>query len=327
MKDKEEYNQQLGAAREALKLLAGEDVDAIEVKSADRSEAPFLARIVSKLSPMVGNLMEQRIVSILDDQAARNYSWSRQDPGFPDAILEHEGGEDTKTGIEIKAWYVLSTEITGRFKESQHLLADKNIDVAIVAWCMSHLVFGKPKILGVLTVPGAELAESRDNHYHNPPEYLIVEPQDTKTRTQNLQQSNVNGFKLQESDSDSEELARVRAEVAKGRREGWGRFTPHSVESQAAARKLQNELIYRSDTNFAKIDRVGNRAVEEFKSKVLESTYLGKTISRWKSIFAGLSSKSMKERELSERLIAHLYESMKSSELKTEIALDSEDVE
>ena len=53
---------------------------------------------------------------------------------------------------------MLSTEITGRFKESQNLLAGKNVNVAIVAWCMSHMIYGKPKILGVLTVSGSELA-------------------------------------------------------------------------------------------------------------------------------------------------------------------------
>lgn len=327
MPNKGNFLHHLRAAREDLQELAGADVDAIEVKSADQAEAPFLARIVSKLSPMVGNLMEQRIVSILDRQAEAGFSWQRQDPGFPDAVLIREGADDTATGIEIKAWYVLSTEITGRFKESQHLLADKDIDVAIVAWCMSHLIFGKPKILGVLTVPAAELARSRDEHYHNPPDYLIVEPQDTALRTKNLQQSNVNGFKLQESDSDPQKLARVRTDLKN--HEGMaieGRYEPHSVESQALARRLQNELIYRLDTNFAKIDRVANHAVEEFKSRILGSTYLGKSISTWKSIFAGINSDSEKRRMQSEKIVSQLYESMKTSELRTEIALDSKDV-
>lgn len=321
------YHHHLNAASEGLQQLAGADVDAVEVKSADEAEAPFLARIVSKLSPMVGNLMEQRIVSILDKQALAGFSWKRQDPGFPDAILVREGADSTNTGIEIKAWYVLSTEITGRFKESQHLLADKDIDVAVVAWCMSHLIFGKPKILGVLTVPAAELAKSRDDHYHTPPDYLIIEPQDTAARTVNLRQSNVNGFKLQESDCDPEKLARARVDLKKEYgRAIEGPYEPHSVEAQSVARRLQNELTYRADTNFAKIDRVGNAAVEKFKSEILKSKYLGKTISDWKRIFAGLNSKSESERRKSEDVISRLYDSMKTTELKTEIAFDSEDV-
>ena len=37
-------------------------------------------------------------------------------------------------GIEIKAWFPLATEITGRFKESQLHLKNKKIDVVIIAW-------------------------------------------------------------------------------------------------------------------------------------------------------------------------------------------------
>lgn len=321
MPTNDDYIAELDRASKVLLDLAGEDVDAIDVKSVVEEEAPFLAKIVSKLSPMVGNLMEQRVVSILDAEAENGFSWHRQDPGFPDAILKHTSGNDTHTGYEIKAWYVLSTEITGRFKESQHLLADKNINVVIIAWCMSHMIFGKPKILGVLTVSGSELAASRDNHYHNPPEYLIVEPQDTTARTANLQQSNVNGFKLQEADSDSDLLAQLRREVG-GRR---GRMDPHSVEAQTQATELMNRLVYRLDTNFAKIDRVANKDVEKFKVQILSSRYLGKTIAQWKTLFADLNGTNDVKRLRAEAVIKDLYADMLKQEPKTEVAAASED--
>lgn len=315
----------LTRAQESLQSLAGEDVDAISVRSVRTDEAPFLAKIVSKLSPMVGNLMEQRIVDLLDMDAPPGYSWQRQDPGFPDAVLVDEQLEAlTNTGYEIKAWYVLSTEITGRFKESQHLLVDKNINVAVVAWCMSHLVFGKPKILGVLTVSGQELAASRDSHYHNPPEYLTIEPQDTTSRTVNLQQSNVNGYKLQEADSDPFLLAEARRLFA-------GKGLMHdsqSPEGQKAAHELMSKLVYRLDTNFAKIDRVGNHDVEEFKQEVLNSTYLGKTFNEWKSVFKNLSnSANNAARKRAEAVILDLYNDMLSAEPETEIVVESEGVQ
>ncbi|MFC7941631.1 hypothetical protein ACFUPZ_00070 [Microbacterium oxydans] len=322
MPTNDELLESLERANQALLDLAGEDVDAIEVKSVVTEEAPFLAKIVSKLSPMVGNLMEQRIVELLDKTSLDGYGWHRQDPGFPDAILRTEDGVSTDTGFEIKAWYVLSTEITGRFKESQNLLAGKNVNVAIVAWCMSHLIYGKPKILGVLTVSGAELAASRDNHYHKPPGYLIVEPQDTSARTANLQQSNVNGFKLQESDTNAAVLRAVREDYSK-------RFgtqpDPHTPTAQAEAVDLMNKLVYRLDTNFAKIDRVGNADVEAFKKKILAERYLGKSFAQWIKVFADLNGKDEPKRLVAEATIVQLYADMLKQEPKTELALDSVD--
>lgn len=314
----EDLAQSLELANHALLELAGEDVDAIEVKSVRTEEAPFLAKIVSKLSPMVGNLMEQRIVELLDQTSIPGYSWHRQDPGFPDAILRTADGANTDTGFEIKAWYVLSTEITGRFKESQNLLAGKNVNVAIVAWCMSHMIYGKPKILGVLTVSGSELAASRDSHYHQPPDYLIIEPNNTSARTANLQQSNVNGFKLQESDCDPDVLAEVREEY----RYKQKHVNPHSPEAQAEAVALQNRLVYRLDTNFAKIDRVGNDDVEVFKRELLASTYLGKSFAQWITLFKKLNGENSIQRAAAERMIVDLYADMLTAEPQTELALD-----
>lgn len=215
---------------------------------------------------------------------------------------------------------MLSTEITGRFKESQHLLAGKNINVVVIAWCMSHMIFGKPKILGVLAVSGQELAASRDRHYHNPPEYLIVEPQDTTARTANLQQSNVNGFKLQEADSDSTRLAQARAQSSAAFRPA-----PHSAEAQVEAIDLMNRLVYRLDTNFAKIDRVANKDVEDFKRQILSSSYLGKTIAEWKSIFADLNGTAETKRSRAEEVIKGLYVDMLTEEPKTAVSAESED--
>lgn len=324
MPSNEDLERSLELANDALLNLAGEDVDAIEVKSVVTEEAPFLAKIVSKLSPMVGNLMEQRIVELLDQTALDGYGWHRQDPGFPDAILRTEDGLTTDTGFEIKAWYVLSTEITGRFKESQNLLAGKNVNVAVVAWCMSHLIYGKPKILGVLTVSGSELAASRDNHYHNPPEYLIVEPQDTSGRTANLQQSNVNGFKLQESDSNPQLVEEYREYF---KRAGRQAEDPHTSATQAEALDLMNKLVYRLDTNFAKIDRVGNPDVETFKKKILAEQYLGKSFSQWIKVFADLNGTNEAKRLVAEKTIVNLYADMLKAEPQTELAVDIEDAQ
>lgn len=300
---------ELDIAAKVLEDLAGADVDAIDIKSVERVEAPFLAKIVSKLSPMVGNLMEQRIASILNQGSSEGFSWKRQDPGFPDAVLIDEQTAEAVAGYEIKAWFVLSTEITGRFRESLNLLRGKNVNVVIVAWCLSNMVFGQPKVLGTLVVSGEELAQSRDFHYHNPPYYLTIEPNDTTARTANLQQSNVNGYRLQEDRSDpiSVKRARERSYIA---------ADPHTPEKQEEAQQLMTELGYRLDTNFAKIDRVENQDVEDFKTEILDQEYLGRTFRQWKTVFADLSSKNDGKRANAEKTIERLYGLMATEEPK-----------
>lgn len=72
--------------------LTGETVSSVTVNSSTPEDAPFLALIVSKLSPIIGNLFEKRIVELLDGQSEHGFRWVRQDPGFPDALLLDSAG-------------------------------------------------------------------------------------------------------------------------------------------------------------------------------------------------------------------------------------------
>lgn len=312
---------ELERATNLLHDLAGEDIDAIDIKSVEADEAPFLARVVSKLSPIVGNLMEQRIASLLDDNASPGFGWERQDPGFPDAVLKDAAQDEILAGYEIKAWYVLSTEITGRFRESLNLLAGKNINVVIVAWCMSNMIFGKPKVLGTLVVSAEELATSRDSHYNNPPYYLTIEPNDTSDRTANLQQSNVNGYRLQESISDSDELKKALERT-------YTTAPPSSNQAQIEAADLMRRLEYRIDTNFAKIDRVENPDVEKFKTRIMNSRFLNKSFLEWKRLFSDLGSaddKKSNKRKEAEKTIQSLYADMLTSDVTTDVSVETQD--
>lgn len=98
--------------------------------------------------------------------------------------------------MEAKAWYVCGTEITARFRASQTVLIGKRVYVVLVAWIMSDIVFGTPTILGYRLFDASEVARIRDEHYHQPIDYLVIEPEDTAARTVNLRQANVAGFKL-----------------------------------------------------------------------------------------------------------------------------------
>ena len=117
----------ISLAKDYLRGLAGHEFDVLEVAKPVSPEAAVnLAKIISKLSPLVGNLIEFNTCEYLNDQEgfAAFGRWQRQDPGFPDTIFA--GAVTPTPGFEIKAWFPLATEITARFKDSQnHLLQDQ----------------------------------------------------------------------------------------------------------------------------------------------------------------------------------------------------------
>lgn len=300
MANSSEVQHELDLAASRLRRFANEQLKVISLPGENKEDASFLAGVVSKLSPIIGNYVEYKIAKILNESASSGFAWKRQDPGFPDAVLQDTLTGETLAGYEIKAWYALSTEITGRFRESINLLRDKNINVVVVAWCMSNIIFGDPTILDVLIVPAEEVARSRDLHYYNPPHYLIVEPNDTTARTVNLQQLNANGYRLQTDRIDNSIL-----DSLLGRE--FIKEPPHLGAVQLEVESLMREFPYRLDTNFAKIDRINNPDIESFKKEVLASSFLGKTISQWKKIFSDLNNADDNKRLAAEKEISSLY--------------------
>ena len=303
--DSAEIAAEMSRAELELKSLIGEEVATLTVNSLAPEDAPFLGQIVSKLSPMIGNLLERKIIELLDANAGSGAHWERQDPGFPDAVLVGSDGVSNGAGFEVKAWYVFSTELTGRFRESRHLLAQKDIRVVVIAWAMSHVVYGAPQILDVLVVPASAVAKSRDDHYHNPPDYLIVEPGDTTARTRNLQQTNVNGYKIQTM--DLADLASARKLTSEANRDP---SAPHSPVEQALAQLLMSRYPYRLDTNFAKIDRVDNDEIEALKARVLASRIRDRSARAWVRLLRDLNSAQPGPRLRAEKVIQAVYDGL-----------------
>jgi hypothetical protein len=179
-----------------LTTLPGHVFDVLSItKPVSPDAAVNLAKVISKLSPLLGNLIEFNIVELLNEHREfKGYGeWIRQDPGFPDTIFQ--GSVQPTPGIEIEAWFPLATEITARFKYSQNYFGNGNTYVALIAWLPEYVIYGKPRILDVCVIEGGSIAHARDLHYHNPPNYLVIEPEDTSDRTRNLQQTNTNGYK------------------------------------------------------------------------------------------------------------------------------------
>lgn len=266
----------LDAASLHLVGLSGHVFDLLTVsKPISPNAAVNLAKVVSKLSPLLGNLIEFNTVEFLNDQPEYKKlgTWKRQDPGFPDTIFE---GVTPTPGFEIKAWFPLATEITARFKDSQNHFKDDQTNVCMLAWLPDQLIFGKPHILDVCVVSGGSVAKARDDHYHNPPDYLVLEPEDTKARTRNLQQTNTNGFKWQGTPKQFAE--------AQNLVKSWGKdgasYRP-TAEYQLLLRELIARFPYRLDTNFAKMDRIVHPGIEAFKKRVLGTKLHGLTVGQW----------------------------------------------
>lgn len=264
-------------ATKHLQMLPGHVFDVLSLtKPVSPAAAVNLAKVISKLSPLLGNLIEFNTVELLNEREEFRAlgRWVRQDPGFPDTIFQ--GLVTPIPGFEIKAWFPLATEITARFKDSQNHFIAGNTYVALLAWLPEHVIYGKPRIIGVSVVEGGSVARARDHHYHNPPDYLVLEPEDTSARTRNLQQTTTNGYKWQGTPEQFVEAQKIV--------ESWGpggvtyQATP---EYQALLRQLLNRYSYRLDTNFAKIDRIVHSEIEQFKQQVYSMTFEGMTVKQW----------------------------------------------
>lgn len=279
-----DYRDVLEKAKLELCALDENLIDVVDIKKPPTLEyAKQLAKVISKLSPLLGNMIEFSTVDLLNTfDWSDEGTWIRQDPGFPDALFKSDV-VFPNPGIEIKAWFPFATEITARFKDSVTIFSEDNIDMALIAWLPENVIWGKPKIIDVLIVNGKSVAQARDAHYHRPPEYIVFEPEDTTSRTANLQQTNTNGYKLQEDKSDVKKAIAVV--------ESWGqdgkRYSP-APEYQRLLRTLYGDFVYRLDTNYAKIDRIEHPEIEAFKSRVLNTIFHQKTIKEWSTI---LSSK------------------------------------
>lgn len=271
----------LETASNKIDSIRGQVLEVLSIaRPPDVEYAKNLAKILSKVSPLIGNMIELTIVNMLNELDWQGLGkWKRQDPDFPDTIFE--GSIDPNPGIEIKTWFPLATEITARFKDSILRFTHDHINVAVVAWLPEQILFGRPKIIDVWIGSGRSLAAARDSHYHNPPDYLVFEPRDTSARTRNLQQTCTNGYKFQGS---QEQLESAREEVA-----SWGaqsqEYDP-SIEYQLKLESLLGEYPYRLDTNFAKIDRIEHAGLEDFKLRTLDRVIDGQRIKDWVGILS-----------------------------------------
>jgi len=107
----------------------------------------------------------------------------------------------------------------------------------------------------------------------------VLEPEDTRERTRNLQQTNTNGYKFQGTAiqlKQAEKLVR-----------SWGKdgksYKP-TPQYQTKLRQLLAKFPYRLDTNYAKMDRIDHAAIEAFKERIGQKQFYGLSVSEWTRI-------------------------------------------
>lgn len=226
---------------------------------------------------------------------ARFGRWVRQDPGFPDTVFE--GNVTPVPGIEIKTWLPLASEITARFRGSQSYFFAGQTNVCLLAWLPNKIIHGRPVVVDVCVVSGLSLAKARDGHYHNPPGYLVLEPEDTTERSKNLKQINTAGYKWQ---GTPEQLIKATEIVNSWGAEG--KIYQPVPDYSRRLRKLTSKFPYRLDTNYAKIDRIAHVEIEKFKKRVLSTYFEQATVGEWSRLLA-----SGNEAEIEEMLKLHLH--------------------
>lgn len=167
----------------------------------------------------------------------------------------------------------------------------------MLAWLPEHLIYGKPYILDAVIADGLSVAKARDDHYHSPPEYLVLEPEDTKERTRNLRPTNTNGTKFQGTPAQFEKAMRIV--------EGWGKqgkkYRPTN-EYQRQIRELTSKFKYRLDTNYAKMDRIAHPGVEKFKARVCGTMVNGMTVAAWTKPFASIKPRNTSKKRRKEQI-------------------------
>jgi len=270
----------LARAHAVLRKMEGNTFDIFTLrKPRNVDEAQAIAKVISKLSPFTANVLEAELILLLNEREKwpNGAKWIRQDPDFPDALLTGVG--EPAPGIELKMWFPLATEITARFRETQKHLMEHQTSIALIAWLPQFILYGQPQIIGIWIDDALSVGQARDTHYHNPPAYLVAEPEDTSTRTRNLQQRNCNGMGFQ---GTAAQLAEAEKLVA-----SWGEeFQTYTVSEdfEERVRSLLRQFRYRLDTNFAKMDRIEHVGLEEFKTKILGLRFHGRTIQEWSTI-------------------------------------------
>ena len=274
-----------------LQGLSGHVFDVLTLSKPVSLEAAVnLSKVISKLSPLLGNLIEFNTVEFLNDQPEYQGlgEWRRQDPGFPDTIFV--GPTVTPPpGFEIKAWFPLATEITARFKDSQKHFREDQTNVCMLAWLPDRLIFGKPKSL---TFASSRVDPSRRREIITITTRPITLFLNQKTQRRGRETSSrrtrtaISGRARQNSSRKPENWLGHGALKAE-------KYKP-TPKHQVLLRQLLSKFPYRLDTNFAKMDRIVHPGIEDFKERVRGTVIHGMSVAQWSRLLSRRSDEAIR---------------------------------
>ena len=250
---------------------------------------PFLKNM-SKLSSLISVQIETRalarIESIYGKELPDNVGWvinerigGEKYPDLAFADLDYSPASNwVWPGVEIKAWCPFATEMSGRMMKGQSIMQDYPDQLLLVAWLPTNLLYGDPQVIGTWVGDGLEMAKSRDNHWHDPPASLILEPDFSPTREAHKQHTNVDRYLWNDDESKLEEAKEMAEE--KGLIDGP---YSHDREYQRKVRELHNSFIYKKGANnFRKLNRLHHEPLNRFPDRIRKNTTIeGKQLDEW----------------------------------------------
>lgn len=262
-------------------------VDVLSVNQCRDEEVLDIVRSVSKLSAFISNIVEGRALRIANrehgDELPANVEWVLNDTGrgekYPDlALVDTEFDPPSDwiwPGIEIKVWCPLATEMTSRFKKGQSILQEFPSKISIFAWVPEQLVYGTPKFIGTWTGDALDVAEARDEYWHQPPVALIEEPDFSPDRLAHLQHTNVERRKWDGSDEELAEARQLMEEI------DLAEDYSTDEEYQEKVDRLISDFNYKKDSNWRKLARVHHASLDDFIDRVEGQKVQGNEFSTW----------------------------------------------
>ncbi len=259
----------ISIAKRRIKKFEGSRLGILVIKPArSEEEKENIRKQLIQLSSFVSIYFQQKITDSLKKmrRLPKGASWiERKAQEFPDIVMMRRGR--FRVGFEIKTCYMGSSEITANMRVTQKYLRKKKISVVVLAWDLSSVSSGTPKIKGIWIERALKVARYRDNTYNKPPENIVREPEDTSHRTKNLKQISCKGLKLQKPRRKSKKLQKVIEDCK--RRFRKRRSYSLDKEYQRELNWLKNTGFYREDANFGRLDRIKLKYLNEFKRKFL----------------------------------------------------------
>ena len=178
--------------------------------------------------------------------------------------------------VIIKAWQALTVDKPTRFSESSKLFADDNVLVINVGWTLEHIIWGRIRVLNVVSVSARELAESRSKCCYSPPDYLVCEEENGRLNSQIIDTSLTRGYSFTGTEEQRQQALELSGRL------GLNKDNYSSDRNyQVKLYQLLGRFPYREDKEYAIIDQIGHPDVARARREALDTVLDGMPVSEF----------------------------------------------